>query len=83
MWLGHGAPSLDSLVAATPTRFDSLPSVSSLLGQGDGASLAQRLALKTGRSFLVSCNLPASSPLLLAVAEKHLLQLLKATTQGS
>lgn len=78
VWLADGALALNSLVAATPTRFDRLPAVSNLLGAGDGASLAQRLgeahtrsrlreshsacsALKTGRSFVVSCNLPAET----------------------
>jgi len=43
IWLADGSATLDSLVAAIPTRFDRLPAVSSLLGSGSGASLAQRL----------------------------------------
>ena len=43
VWLGHSAPQLSNLTAATPTRLSSIPSVSSLLGNDEGASLAQRL----------------------------------------
>lgn len=82
IWLADGSATLDSLVAAIPTRFDRLPAVSSLFGSGSGASLAQRLcayapepnmrqqltsglaALKTGRSIVVSCNLPESMQVL-------------------
>ncbi len=93
MWLGHGAPSLSNLTAATLTRASGVPAVSNLLGSSDGAGLAQRLgasaqaravgawlltalprvacaALKTGRAVVVSCNLSADSPLLLARARR-------------
>ena len=43
VWLGHDAPKFSSLVLATPTRFDTLPATSALLGSGEGSSLAQRL----------------------------------------
>ncbi len=46
VWLGHGAPSLSNLTAAVPTRFNSVPAVSNLLGSTDGASLAQRLGAR-------------------------------------
>ena len=43
VWLGHDAPKFNSLVLATPTRFDTLPATSALLGSGEGSGLAQRL----------------------------------------
>jgi len=64
VWLGHDVPRFNSLVVATPTRFDTLPATSALLGPGDGSSLAQRLAMKTGKLVLVSSNLPVDSSLL-------------------
>jgi hypothetical protein len=54
VWLGHDAPKFNSLVLATPTRFDTLPATSALLGSGEGSSLAQRLgALRLSASVLL------------------------------
>ena len=60
VWLAAEAAALDSLVVATPTRFDRLPAVSSLLGSGSGASLAQRLGTPCSSKNTAPTHYPPS-----------------------
>ncbi|KAH7387592.1 hypothetical protein KP509_16G031500 [Ceratopteris richardii] len=66
-----------------PTPFERIPSLATLIGgtsDSVGASIARRLALKTGWSVVLACNLPKNSPNLEAQAEMELLSELR--TQG-
>lgn len=80
VWLGCNSAKLGQLYASMLTPFERTPSLATLIsGTADsvGASIAQRLALKTGWSIVLACNLPKNSPNLEAQAEKRLLQELK------
>lgn len=81
IWVGCNSAKLGQLYASMPTRFEKIPSLATLIGgsaESVGASIARRLALKTGWSIVLACNLPKNSPNLEAQAEKRLLQELKA-----
>ena len=69
VWLGHDAPKFNSLVLATPTRFDTLPATSALLGSGEGSSLAQRLGAQA--SLCVSALLALVTGVKLMAAPVH------------
>eukprot|EP00898_Chlorokybus_atmophyticus_P008935 jgi/Chlat1/9042/Chrsp94S08303 len=82
VWVGHGVPRLGNLHAATPTKFDRVPSVTTLFGGGandPAATIAQRLSLKLGKPVLLSYNLPANTPLLQAFAEAQLIRAFTAS----
>ena len=64
VWLGHSVPQLSNLTAATPTHLSSIPAVSSLLGNDEGASLAQRLGATARACFAASLvSTPTASAL--------------------
>jgi len=80
IWMGSGPPQLGHLSLSMKSKFDTIPSISSLLGDSVDKSshaFAQRLAKKTGKPVFVSCSLPPNSPMIQSYAEKRLLQELK------
>ncbi|KAI5067138.1 hypothetical protein GOP47_0017666 [Adiantum capillus-veneris] len=80
IWVGCNSAKLGQLYASMPTPFERTPSLATLIGgtaDNVGASIARRLALKTGWSIVLACNLPKNSPNLEAQAEIQLLQELK------
>ncbi|GIL75529.1 hypothetical protein Vretifemale_5306, partial [Volvox reticuliferus] len=82
IWVSAMGPKLGSLYLAIKTPADKTPAVASLLTANiagdEGPAMAQRLALKLGKSVVCSCNLPQNAPLLQAVAERRLMQELQA-----
>ena len=86
VWAGvRGSPRLDALHAAAPPRPGAgagAPRAAAALLPGmpgaDGLALARRLATKTSKHVVLSCNLPPGEPLLQAIAERRLLQELQA-----
>eukprot|EP00271_Cylindrocystis_brebissonii_P009235 TRINITY_DN23936_c0_g1_i1.p1 TRINITY_DN23936_c0_g1~~TRINITY_DN23936_c0_g1_i1.p1 ORF type:complete len:145 (+),score=18.95 TRINITY_DN23936_c0_g1_i1:399-833(+) len=83
MWVACNGARMGNLCVGVPTRFDSMPSVSVLLGGGgagdvSGAGMARRLSLKLKTSVLMASGIPPNSPLLEGFAERRLLQELKA-----
>ncbi|CAM6129780.1 unnamed protein product [Calypogeia fissa] len=81
IWVGCNSARLGHLYASFPSRFDKMPSLTTLIGGGAdsvGASMARRLSLKTGWSIILAANIPSNSPTIEAFAEKRLLQELRA-----
>ncbi|EPS58467.1 hypothetical protein M569_16347, partial [Genlisea aurea] len=77
VWIGYNSSKLGHLYVATPTRPSNAIGVTSLIGGGaenTGSSIARRLALKTGLSIVLGCNIPKNHPMLEAKAEKMLAQ---------
>eukprot|EP00197_Chlamydomonas_leiostraca_P011216 CAMPEP_0202862280 /NCGR_PEP_ID=MMETSP1391-20130828/3379_1 /ASSEMBLY_ACC=CAM_ASM_000867 /TAXON_ID=1034604 /ORGANISM="Chlamydomonas leiostraca, Strain SAG 11-49" /LENGTH=101 /DNA_ID=CAMNT_0049541795 /DNA_START=185 /DNA_END=490 /DNA_ORIENTATION=+ len=63
-----------------PTQMDPIPAVATLLpssANSESSSVAQRIALKMQRPVLCSWNIPGTSPMLEAIAERRLLQELR------
>ena len=61
LWLStpDNEPNLGSMSMAIPTRFDSMPTSTTLLGSDDkGSEIAQRLSKRFNMQVFVSCNLP-------------------------
>mmetsp|Transcript_6810 Transcript_6810/g.8966 ORF Transcript_6810/g.8966 Transcript_6810/m.8966 type:complete len:210 (-) Transcript_6810:56-685(-) len=86
VWCGPGAgPSrtMGGLHTAVGTKFDPMPLVSTLVeppgGNDAGASMAQRIAKKTGYMCLVSCNIDDSVEFLLPNVEKTIMVLFNQT----
>eukprot|EP00250_Pteridium_aquilinum_P011624 c20203_g1_i1 orf=92-541(+) len=80
IWVGCNSAKLGQLYASITTPFERTPSLATLIGgtaDSVGASIARRLALKTGWSIVLACNLPKNSPNLEAQAEKWLFQELR------
>eukprot|EP00249_Psilotum_nudum_P012128 c23595_g1_i1 orf=571-1167(-) len=80
IWIGCNSAKFGHLYTSMPTPFDRAPSLAVLIGGGadsTGASMARRLALRTGWSIFLACDLPKNSPILEADAEKRLMQELK------
>ncbi|KAL2642062.1 hypothetical protein R1flu_009649 [Riccia fluitans] len=80
IWVSCNSARLGHLFASYPLPFDKIPSLTSLLGGGPdntGASMARRLAMKTGWSIILAANLPSNSPTLEAYAERRLFQELR------
>ncbi|XP_046362358.1 proteasome assembly chaperone 4-like [Haliotis rufescens] len=78
LWVG-AKPSLENMALAMNTRFESLPLATHLFGDSSNpiaASLAQRLAKKTGKQVFVSCNL-AYDQLTMPVVEKRITEEMK------
>ena len=89
---GASSPRLDTLAAATPTRFSPVPSTTALLSQGapdssDACSrMAARISQKAGRMIFLSYNLTpadaakvnASPEMLEAAVERRVLDALNA-----
>lgn len=76
-WIGCKSAKLGHLYAAAPTRPNNMVSVTSILGgasDNTGSSISRRLALKTGLSIILACNIPKNSPKLEADAEKMLVK---------
>lgn len=77
VWIATGGARFQELHLAIQTSLDKRPSLANLINGGgseDGHALAQRLALRLKKPVLCSCNLPANSPILQAIAERRLLQ---------
>lgn len=91
VWVGAGQrgerPGHGELAMAIKTRMSDMPVVTTLpLGGGGGDSLqadcvsnqmAQRLAKRTGKCVVASCNIPAELQVLQVFAEKALLAKIK------
>ncbi|KAL6046265.1 hypothetical protein QOT17_022308 [Balamuthia mandrillaris] len=82
IWMGTCLPRLADLCVAVPTRYDTLPSASTLLGEGyvsDFSSvLAQRLAKRLKGMVFISCNTDQRFAELEVFMERRLVQELKA-----
>eukprot|EP00048_Salpingoeca_helianthica_P010450 m.150401 g.150401 ORF g.150401 m.150401 type:complete len:121 (+) comp15082_c1_seq2:72-434(+) len=78
LWVWMGAEGrLDALAMAMPSRFESTPIGTALVGEisdPTSKSIAQRLAKKTGCQCFVSCNFDSSDPLIAAAMEKKVLE---------
>ncbi|XP_013409231.1 proteasome assembly chaperone 4 [Lingula anatina] len=73
LWIGTEPAKMDDLSMAMPTRFDSMPLGTQVLGESTdltSTSLAQKLAKKTGKQVFVSFNMAADSELVLRVEER-------------
>jgi len=82
VWASVGASTkLNNMHMAIQTPAASTPSVATLLpasaASNEANAFAQRLAMRLKRPVLCSWNIPASEPLLQAIAEKRLLRELK------
>eukprot|EP00878_Enallax_costatus_P007930 GHUV01008295.1.p1 GENE.GHUV01008295.1~~GHUV01008295.1.p1 ORF type:complete len:162 (+),score=52.51 GHUV01008295.1:149-634(+) len=77
VWVAVGGAKFQNLYLAIQNRLDPNPSIATLLPDGassGAASMAQRLALRTGRPVICSCNLPPNADMLQVVAERRLCQ---------
>lgn len=80
-WIGCNSAKFGHLYAAAATRPNNTVGVTSLLGgsaDNTGSSMARRLALKTGLSIVLACNIPKDSPMLEATAERKLIEMLRS-----
>ncbi|XP_068662717.1 uncharacterized protein [Aristolochia californica] len=76
VWIGCNSAKLGHLYAATTTRPNNAPTVTSLRGgsaDNTGSTMAGRLVKKTGLSIILACNLPKNAPSLEVRAEKILM----------
>ncbi|KAF5835809.1 hypothetical protein DUNSADRAFT_6843 [Dunaliella salina] len=88
VWASVGANTkLNNLYMAIQTPAASTPSVATLLpasaASNEANAFAQRLAMRLKRPVLCSWNIPASEPLLQAIAEKRLLKELKEMLEST
>ncbi|KAL8481195.1 hypothetical protein ACS0TY_027107 [Phlomoides rotata] len=76
-WIGCNSAKFGNLYAAAPTRPSNTVGVTSLIGgasDNTGSGIARRLVLKTDLNVVLASNIPKSSPMLEANAEKKLMQ---------
>eukprot|EP00884_Botryococcus_braunii_P011633 jgi/Botrbrau1/20470/Bobra.145_2s0031.1 len=88
IWVASGSLKLGNISLAMPMPVGpgNVPPATTLIrgpGEGEGGALARRLALKTGRPVAVAWNVPESSPLLCAYAERRLLEELASLGMSS
>lgn len=77
VWIGSDSAKFGHLYAAARTRPNNVVSVTSLLGgsaDNVGAGIGRHLALKTGLSLVLACNITKDNPMLEAAAERKLLE---------
>jgi len=77
VWVGTAQAAMGHLDLAMSTHMDSVPTHTTLLGDGGdgvGASLSKMLAMKTGLQVFVSWNLPGTQQLLESAVKKRLVE---------
>jgi hypothetical protein len=82
LWIStpDDVPTLGSMSTAIPTRFDSMPISSALLGSDDMSSeIAQRLSKRFNIQVFISCNLPETYEDDMVQINSKLVDILKET----
>ncbi|ORX44914.1 hypothetical protein DM01DRAFT_1328822 [Hesseltinella vesiculosa] len=80
VWVGRSAGKLGQMSVAVPSRNETLPSATTILGSDvmeQSRNLARRLALKHKEQFFVSLDLASQDELLLVFVEKKLQEMIK------
>ncbi|CAK0812967.1 unnamed protein product [Prorocentrum cordatum] len=78
LWVGGAELGIGDLKVATPTKYDTLPSVATVRGEGDGpgSAIAQRLSRRFGCLVFASFNLSNPEPDLMLFVQKEAARIL-------